>query len=616
MLSALWAELQRLETLVWQALGMASAAHLAVDDKPALLALSGFPEGTTVWVKQLLTWWHYRATRPAAEDGITVVYVANGGCWIRDTLFFHAIQWQNRATWHIDFDNGDDWAVGLTQATAIKTFAELYRRVGFDLRPEQSIDIYCYGDNKPTDPFYVDGWSTSVPRGPVSPFPNPPNYVLRQIRVHGPTPRVYYTGAITAIQLADWTTNTPFVVTDVNAIGSNQTPPVPPPNQNAYWYNPTIDWNGVVRGNNHDQQRIRIISGPRVNAVAWTASANLGAIFGGGGGGAIRTSNWCIAVPFGFTPNFAEVGVTAVVPQIGDAFVVEELGLLYLDRLIMKGNGDYDGSGIALQDFNLRLVNGGDSQNPSNQSPIVVDGGSIVFVNCNFDFATVVVNRSGFGAFSYFVNCSGIDGINAQGTGFCYVDAGLYHLQLAAFESAWMMIDADAMIMTGAIYAGRDAYVFPNAAQVWDLPGHSRKAGVMCSDYGTVFFVGNTSFYGTNRLWGVDQTGGGVIYNPGRAYGIAAFDNGRFLYDPSVPNFQNMLTIDGHVQWFGIGRSWLNGEKAVSVDPTTMLPTTLRDTSKANFFATIAAGGFGGRAVDPETGGLIAPYTSLTAPTA
>lgn len=618
MFGALWGQLERLEYLVAQALGLARAAHIAVEGQAELTAMSSLPDGTMVWVKQLLSWWHYRSTRPVAEDGITIVYAPNGGCWIRDTLFFHAIQWKSRAVWHIDFANGDDWNSGLTQGAAIKTLAELMRRIGDDHTFDQDVDIYCYGDNDPHDPLRIDGWRCCVPRSDTFYIPpTPPGYALRQIRFHAMSPRTYYTGSFTALQAMDWTTNTPYVVTDTNMLGSNQVPPVPPPNDTAFWYNQQLDWFDRVRGTNHDQQRIRITSGPRAGAVAWTAAANLGVIFGGGGGGAIRTSNFGVAVPFAYTAQFATLGVTAVVPQVGDPYVVEELPLIHIDYLVMGGSNDYGGSGIAFNGFNFRAINGGDSQNTSNQPTLTVDGGSIAFVDCNFDFS-VAISIVPNGSFAWFVNCSTIDGISALGgdAGFCYVDAGQHHLNLTATNGAIMIIDADAMITTGSIYAIRMGQVWPMSCQVWDLPGHNRKAGVMCYDHGTVTYFGAGSIYGTTRLWGIDQTGSGPPFVSGRAYAIAALDGGRFLYDSSVANIQNQMTIEGRSKFFGIGRSWENGETAVSIDPTTMLPTTLRDTTKANLFATIGAGGFGGRAVDPQTGGLIGPVTSPTQPTA
>lgn len=529
--------------------------------------------------------------------------------------------WLTQTAWHVDFDHGNDANDGKTQATALLTLKQLFFRVGREFRPEQDVDIYLYGNNKPTDPWDTE-WSFNAPRSPVFyPPPAAPLYPFRQIRVHAMSRRVYYTGVFSAVQIADWTTNTPYLVTDVNMKGANETPPVPPPNDTDFWYNQQLNWFDQPRGTNHDQQRCRITSGPRANAVAWTASANLGAygIIGGGQNGIIRTSNWCLSVPFGYTAGYVTVGVTPVVPQAGDHYVVEELQLLYLDRLISRGNGDLWGSGLAFNGFNFRLVNGGDSQAPSNVPPLTIFGGSAVFIECNFDFDLNVGGGGSatFAAFSYFINCSGIDGIFISGGGsVCYVDAGQYHLALGAADGATMITDGDVMITTGAIYTQRNGQVWVGSTQIWDLPGHARKAGVMCFDHGTTFFFGNGSFYNTNRLWGIDQTGVGPPFVSGRAYAIAAFDGGRFFYNPDVPGIQNMMTIDGRAKWFGIGLSWTRGETAQTIDPVTGALTTFRDTTKARFFDTVAALGFGGRAIDLDTGGLIAPYTSPTKPTA
>lgn len=521
--------------------------------------------------------------------------------------------------WHINFDTGNDKADGSSISSALLTLGELFRRLPSTTVFENDVDIYLYGHNKPTDPWNTE-WSQSVPRSSVIfVYPTPPIYTLRQVRVHAMTPRQFYAGTFTAVQVMDWTTNTPYVITDTNAKGLKQTPPVPAPHDQDYWWNPQIDWNGNPRGSNHDQQRVRISGGPRAGAVSWTASANLAGygIFGGGQNGAIRMSNFCISDPFGYTSGYVTVGITPVIPQPGDPFVVEDLQLLYVDRIITRGNGDFTGSGLAFNSFNFRCINGGDSQNPSNEPVFIVNGGSMVFVNCNFDFGVDLSNGEvTFAAFSYFVNCSGIDGIFISGGGVCYVDAGQYHLALGANLGATMIPDGDVMITTGAFYAGRAGSIWISSAQVWDTPGHSRKAGVLCFDGGTAIFAGNASFYGTNRLWGIDQTGVGPPFTSGRAYAIAAFDGGRFLYDKTVPNIQNMMTIDGRSKFFGIGLSWTRGETAQTIDPATGALSNFRDTTKANLFASYASGGFGGRAIDLETGGLIGPSTSPTAPTA
>lgn len=532
--------------------------------------------------------------------------------------------WATQLAWHVDFDSGNDTADGKTHATALKTWAQLRYRLGDSYKAPvgQYVDIYLYGHNNPHDPVSINGWDCSVPRSDtIYIYPIPPNYALTQVRVHAMTPRVYYTGVMQAVQVANYLTNTPYVITDTNMKGANQTPPVPPPNDQTYWYNQDIDWNGLPRGGNHDQQRIRITGGPRAGAIAWTSPGNLqgAGVFGGGQNGSLRTGNFGISVQFGYTQDYQTVGITAVIPQAGDPYVVEDLQLLYVDRIIAAGNGDVGGSGIAFNGFQMRLVNGGDSQNPSNQPPIAAAGGSIVFVECQFDFTLDMATNAGIGeggSFTYTLNCSTIDGIFASGPGFNYVDAGVHHLALFASESAIMLIDADAMLETGSIYAARSGEAWISAAQVWDLPGHARKAGVMCQARGTAYFFGNGSLYGTNRLWGVDQTGGGVLYNPGRAYAIATFDGGQFFYNDAVANIKDLMTIDGHVEWFGIGLSWTRGEKALTTDPATGLPSTLRTTSKALFFETYANGGFGGRAIDLDTFGMIGPITSPTQPTA
>lgn len=514
--------------------------------------------------------------------------------------------------WHVNFDTGDDLADGSTASLAIKTLDELFRRLPEGTEFKNDVDIYLYGDNNPTDPWSTR-WKTNVPTSlpVVFIYPAAPGYTLRQVRVHTMSAKAYYSGAMTSVQTMDPPTNRPYVISDLNAKGVNQTPPIAPPSDQVFWYNSTIDWFGRVRATNHGEQRARITTGPRAGAVAWLNPGNLGALFGGGNDSHIRTSNWAVSIPFGYTPDFVTVGVTAVVPQVGDAYVIERLPLLYVDKIHAQGNSDNGGSGIAFNGFNMRLVNGGDSQNPSTQPPIVQDGGSIVFTECTFDFVIQTLGTGAGGSFIYFLNCNGIDGIAAAGPGFVFVDAGNYHLSLNASMSAVLELDADVFVETGTINASGGGQVWINTAQVHDQPGHGIKAGVVAAGGtlagGTVYFF-SAGFYGNSRLWGQDQTGT-------RKYGIAAWDGGRFFWDSTMSGatLAARITIAGVVKDFNIGLSHLNGDQAVSVDPTTKLPTALRACTYDNLFnKTIGQGGFGLRAVDFETGSLIAPFTDPT----
>jgi hypothetical protein len=547
-------------------------------------------------------------------DHIAVEATSVGGNtrWVRKEIP-HA-KFTAQTTWHIDFVNGNDENDGLLQGTALKTLREHRRRVGVRWEPPVGgADIYLYGSNDPNDPWRSEFYCP-VHRIPnPAPAPQPTNYPLTQIRVHAMTPRVYYSGTLTGVTqpVRNYPNDTPWLLTDTNMLGANQTPPVAPPHDVDYWYNQTLDWNGNVRQGNHSEQRIRITGGPRAGAICWTVPGNLGSfnVPGSGANGIIRTSNPAIPVPFAYTANFAQVGVTDVIPQIGDPYVVEDLQLLFVDHIISRGNGDYNGSGIAFNGFRIRTIMGGDSQSPATQPVIVHDGGSVAFVACGFDFVTEIAagaspNPDSFG---YILNCDCVDSWIGVGPGFLYVESGACHLGIIASDGAVMPLDADTLVQTGIIMAQKGGQIWLTRAQVWDYPGHAIKAGVVAQYSGFVFFF-TSGFYGAGRAWGSDQTNQ-------RKYGIAAIDNGHLRFETAYTS--SMISLSGVVKDISIGHSDDFGEKAVTLDPVSGAMSILLDLTYDNFFnKTLAQGGFGGpgdgHIIDLETGSKICHILSQT----
>ena len=502
-----------------------------------------------------------------------------------------------QAVWHIDFDNGNDINTGFTQSTAIKTFAEFMRRVGDNFAPQQNVDVYCYGDNKQTDPLCIRNWCIISPD---------PSVILRQVRFHQMTPAIYYSGSFSAVQTRVASTNTPWVVTDTNNIGANQTPPATGPQASERWHNPLKTPFGAFR--NSDFQRMRIVGGARNGAMAWTAVANgVGFNRPWALNGNMRTSTWNIPVPFGVTqsPPFS-YGSTIVTPQIGDNYVVERLGKLYVNCIEVHGNEDGFGSGVAFHGFDVYLTHGFDSQENFNAPNFRALGASIFWESCFFEWAVTFESSLGGESFNYFLNCAGIDGFSTRGGFSNYVELGVSHLQVhASGSNAVLIVDGDHMVITGIIWAQNGGRVSVGSCGVWDQSGHSYKAGFFAENGGIILFTGSDS-YGINKLYGTDDAGAT------RKYGGAVFNGGRFEVTVAMrPN----VHIAGIVKDFCIGLSDTRGDVAVTVDYSTDPPTitTKRACTWDNLFVqSIAGGGFGGRVIDLETGSVMQPPVPLT----
>lgn len=554
-----------------------------------LSVISG-SEGEQVFVDTVKSPWRHHKGARLPVDSITVQIASDGYQWVRNE--YHHPEWLSRAIWHIDFNSGNDEADGYTLGTAIKTFAELLRRLGDDFTPQQDVDIYCHGDNLVSDPLRIFGWRIITPI---------PTLSVRRVKFHGST-TTYYTGTFTAIQAMNRATNTPFVITDTNMIGSNQSPPIGVPNNNVYWYNPIPDPFGTPRATNRDFQRLRISSGPRVNAVSWTAAANLstGGFFGSGANGAIRTSNWLIPDPLNF-------GTTAIIPQVGDHYVVEKLSKLYVDHVEITGNDDSFGAGLFFYDFDIYLTHGYDSQQVGNQNHWVAAGGSLTWTNC-FHESVVAVSNISAGSYTYSLNSAALDSYTITSGFYNYLDGGLVHLGIIASEGATLILDAAAMVETGTLGAITGGTLAISDACSFDQPGHGLKAGVFAGGGnfpapGTVF-VSSGNLYGISALWGNDPTGT-------RSFGVNVQDGGRFVIDPLV-NKAN-ITITGINSDFCIGMSDKNGNRASGINSATKTLTSPRNCSWDNLFnKTIAQGGFDGRVVDLETMSFIGPLITIT----
>lgn len=117
----------------WVALSLvAPSGTLVVPNIAALQALdsAGYPSGQLVNVQTLRSAGYFVLDKDstATPDNITVVDALNAtGNWVREENT--ALSWTYQTTWYVDPAAGNDEGTGATPATALKTVAELARRL-------------------------------------------------------------------------------------------------------------------------------------------------------------------------------------------------------------------------------------------------------------------------------------------------------------------------------------------------------------------------------------------------------------------------------------------------------------------------------------------------------
>lgn len=140
----------------WVSLALvAPSSTLVVPNIAALAALdaAGFPSGQLVNVQTLRSAGYFVLDKssPATPDNITVVAALNAsGNWLREKNV--SMSWTYQVTWYVDPTAGDDEAVGNTALTAIKTVAELARRLTLCANGTTYV-INVLGDIPVTDSF-------------------------------------------------------------------------------------------------------------------------------------------------------------------------------------------------------------------------------------------------------------------------------------------------------------------------------------------------------------------------------------------------------------------------------------------------------------------------------
>lgn len=107
-------------------------------------AIADLVDGQLVHTAEPDAYWRYHTAQDAAPSPGVVIDNPNGGQFIRD-LTYHGLLDVQESAWYVDGTNGSDNANGRTIGTAIKTWAELQRRIG-------NPDVVA----APSSPFVVD----------------------------------------------------------------------------------------------------------------------------------------------------------------------------------------------------------------------------------------------------------------------------------------------------------------------------------------------------------------------------------------------------------------------------------------------------------------------------
>ena len=131
--------------------------------EPNIAALGALPaaalqDGTQATVQSNGSLWVLLKPSALTPDGITIINANGGGQWIR-SLTLIAAQAQAQLVWNVDKQNvsgtASDENTGLTSGTALRTVAEIMRRLGTWSANYDAVAVqinYLSGDTGPTDP--------------------------------------------------------------------------------------------------------------------------------------------------------------------------------------------------------------------------------------------------------------------------------------------------------------------------------------------------------------------------------------------------------------------------------------------------------------------------------
>lgn len=438
-------------------------------------------------------------TNTCAPDGITIVAATGGGNWLRGLEANP--KWACQGTWYISTATGNDENDGATPATAIRTAAELNRRLGAD----------------------YNEWTGGIAQGPftnalrvfildnLDPINDP-------IRIHAympedsslsfiGTPTVVASGSITAVNAINRLANQAWEIQGTTALAPGQ--------------------------------RVRItgpVGNPRIGEIFWVAS-NLGSGF-------TRISG-----PNRPNPNPGVPNATPLPPTVGDEYVIETLPTVNITEVDVRASA-YSGTpfpAVAFVDLQIVGVNGRVTNSLGNVVTI--------YKGCDVNGAIIIVTGGTYRHFSINSGYRNGADFSAGARPECVVLGGLFLENLHfSMEGAGIIFDLDALFQ-GSQIAVNGSHVCFGLAGIFDAPGDGLLIGVTNIGGGPgAFSWVFAAFAATAHLYGQGNAGVGVRVTTGCMLG----------YDKGSAPGSTAITVTGAAGDFllggaNTGRSWNEG---------------------------------------------------------
>lgn len=512
-----------------------SAANIAA---LAAISDSGLSNRISYYVSTLKDNFYLDKTSVVTANGITVVNSLSSlsgtspGRWIRKLDY--STDWTIQTTWYIDPSSGNDENTGLSSGTAIKTFAELTRRLGIYAVIHIPIIIYVLGNLPANDPLF---WRPTI--GPSG-----------GLIIEGTLTQVS-TGTFTAVTARNRATNTCVMVEDTAHAAS---------------------WAADVS---------RLL---KITASVSPASVGASSVIAKD----LGTYQARVAAP----RTVAFVGpsptITEVVPQVGDSYAL------------------YDRTQIAVTDITISMTSGVILSTPTN---------AVVIKNFHFINGTQshqLVLNAGATALSIIdcrnsrqINVSGVNLINQAFDGSSGVS--VVRGQANQFGNYWVTINGGVSILRSVNVGGtrlQGGFFVQGPAPGstlfagFGMVGRIEDAGVM--DWsGAALRISHGASVETGQynipgyLWGSSATAS--------TFGVHIESGKFFVNSPAAITVAGTLTA---TQDFRVASRVTLPAVDYAVNPPVL--TTVRNCTWTNLALSVAAGGFGGSAIDPASGSGIA----------
>jgi hypothetical protein len=453
--------------------------------------------------------------------------------------------------WFIDASTGNDANSGTTAATALRTHAELEKRINAggklltpppDLSGLRITTVNILTDLPDTDPINLDG----VVLGKDT-------YLLYK----GGIASTDRTGTFTDVVAMNPASNQPFEVKDTAMSGA---------------------WQDDLG------RRIRITAGARNNTIMWVAKDL--------GGNRARVSNPSIVKALVGAPFGDPYGLDQQAPEPGDSYAVETLRKVSLGVVHVKSQGSTNSISsipvIALHELEIR-----DESKGGGIASIFCERAVLAMHSCR-----MMPLLEGFNwVTGGFVNCFVNLGLVAKGSPTTLFHGGLVGVKAVSPPGGFFggiqclgggaVILADDVMLQDVGMRGQNliieaASVFDSATSSVAPGGHGVFAGGIALGAYIGGTVSLTSVFSSAppRLWGSGNAGVGVEIGPGAQL---AYRTGTF---PTITGHGGDFTLAGATS----GRAWDDAAGAYTIG---------RTTTWANLATTVASGGFGGNAHNP-----------------